>query len=92
VQFHRDRFGFIGGLGEDLRKVPQSGIDLDLDAVPYVLVTMGAGDADVPGDQAVKFARVMRSAEGQARQDASAHVDVIVRDELAQDRFPPFPL
>ena len=44
-------FGFIGGLSEDLREVPQSGIAVDLDAVPYVLVRMGAGDADGPGDR-----------------------------------------
>ena len=85
-------FEFIGGLSEDLRKFPQSGVDLDLDAVPYVLVRMGAGDDDSPGDHAVKLARVMRHAERQARQDASAHVDIIVRDELAQDRFLLFPL
>jgi hypothetical protein len=73
-------------------EIPRSGVDLDLDTVPYVLVGMRAGDPDGPGDQIVKFARVMGSPERQARQDASAHVDVFVRDKLAQDRFSPFPL
>ena len=56
---------------------------LDLDAVPYVLVGMGAGDADGLGHEAMKLAGVAASAEGQAGQDAAAHVDVIVGHELA---------
>lgn len=64
-------------------------MDLNLNAMPQVLVGMSAGNTYRLGDQRIQISGVALGAERQSGQDATTYVDVLIRDELPKGGLAP---